>query len=181
MKLLNRYSYNAKPKPATDFKIKKDSDGNITNPQVKSRTKQAELDYADINTIIANGIQNRPIPINAQTAIFSDFTQDEDFHQMQNKVAAFKQEFEAQPSNIRSRFENDPAKFLAFMRDTNNKEEAIKMGILPKPVITRKKLIAVDGSEYISHQKDGIEFEKTPIPAPVVAPASTAPIPAPTP
>ena len=69
-----------------------------------------------------------------------------------NLVRTSQEAFEAMPATVRDRFNNDPARFMDFVNDADNYDEALKMGIVnprPKPV-------------------------ETPAPAPVEAPPSTS-------
>lgn len=52
-----------------------------------------------------------------------------------NIVARAKTMFDDLPSELRDRFNNDPTKLLKFLDDPNNKDEAIKLGLVnpPKP------------------------------------------------
>lgn len=63
-----------------------------------------------------------------------DFTQVPDFLEAQNIVIQARDQFASLPANIRGRFENDPAKFLAFVHDAKNQDEAVQLGLAtPKP------------------------------------------------
>ena len=50
-------------------------------------------------------------------------------HKLREADSAFAQV----PSDIRKRFENDPAKFFNFVTDSNNYEELKQMGLVRKP------------------------------------------------
>lgn len=55
----------------------------------------------------------------------------ESYHDMLNKVSGIKQRFEALPSQLRLRFENDPGKLLAYLDDPKNRPEAVRLGLVP--------------------------------------------------
>lgn len=61
--------------------------------------------------------------------------------------------FEDLPSQIRSRFENRPDKFLDFVNDENNQQEMVKMGLLD-PIYQYKP-------EDISEQSSEIDSGNT--------------------
>ena len=97
-----------------------------------SRTKQAFQKECDINTIMVK-YQNTGLVghNNAVNGRYGDFVSDLDYHSAMNDVIAADEAFASLPSSIRSRFENDPAQFLAFVHDENNIDEMKKMGLLP--------------------------------------------------
>lgn len=43
--------------------------------------------------------------------------------------------FEELPSSIRAKFENDPAKFLAFVQDPKNADEMVSLGLRSSPTV----------------------------------------------
>jgi len=56
-----------------------------------------------------------------------------DFQTMQNTIIDAQNAFMQLPPRIRRRFGNDPYQLLRFAEDAKNKDEAIKLGILPEP------------------------------------------------
>lgn len=62
-----------------------------------------------------------------------------DYVEALDLVAKAETMFSELPSSIRDRFENDPEKFLAFVQDPKNTEEAIKLGLAqPLPLSDNK-------------------------------------------
>ncbi len=99
------------------------------------RTRQSFAADADMNNIYSkyqrNGILGDPsAPV--RKMFFGDFT-DVDFNASANKLASVKQAFDALPSNVRDRFDNDPAQLLDFIVDPANKDEAVELGLLELP------------------------------------------------
>lgn len=104
-----------------------DEEGNIVYT-----TEQAHKDQTDINKIIDRFDKEGLIKgVQKFEGKFGDFT-GIDFKTMQDQVAGAKSQFEALPSEIRARFENQPYKLLEFMDDPNNREEAIELGLIRK-------------------------------------------------
>lgn len=100
------------------------------------RTKQQCRDECDINIMMAK-YQNTGVlpPSNNFVASYGDFTEIDDYQAAVNQVQDAEDAFMDLPSNIRTRFDNDPAKLLEFASDINNVEEARELGILaPIPV-----------------------------------------------
>lgn len=92
---------------------------------------------ADINYIIdrykTTGTLVDPLKPSTRMPQFGDFTSVPDFHAAQTLISESKAMFSSLPSHIRDRFKNDPGQLLAFLADENNREEAIKLGIIPAP------------------------------------------------
>ena len=49
-----------------------------------------------------------------------------------NRVIAAQDEFEALPAQIRARFDNDPAKLIEFLENSENRPEAEELGLVEK-------------------------------------------------
>lgn len=94
-------------------------------------THQSFKDECDINTIMGRYLKTGVLPENLtqREAQYLDVS-DIDFQAAAELVAGAKSLFEQLPSSIRNRFENDPAKLLAFTSDENNRREAAELGLL---------------------------------------------------
>lgn len=99
----------------------------------ESLTEQEHAEEADINYIADRFMRTGEIPqvLNLPTA--GDFSGIFDFQSAMNTIVQAKQEFMNLPAKTRARFENDPAQLIAFVQDETNREEAIKLGFIPKP------------------------------------------------
>lgn len=64
---------------------------------------------------------------------FADVSQVGDYQDALNTVIESKEAFMTLEASIRARFQNDPQKLHAFLGDENNRDEAIKLGIIPSP------------------------------------------------
>lgn len=102
-----------------------------TEVKDKSLTHQSARDEVDIKRILARGI----MPPDPEQLTFADVSEGMDFRTMMDTVASVHNSFSMLPSETRSRFHNDPAKLLDFVADPENEDEAIKLGLLPKPEI----------------------------------------------
>lgn len=98
-----------------------------------SLTEQSHADSCDIHKILARFIDGIPLPGNARPPTYGDFSTGIDFHAARNSLIESQASFDALPASIRRRFGEDPGAFLDFMSNEENLEEAIKMGLLPKP------------------------------------------------
>lgn len=117
----------------------------VNNPDEVPVTQQQFKEETDIREIVRKfGLTGR-LPENLQIPQSGDFTEVEDFQSAMNAVRAGEEAFAQVPAPIRERFANDPGKFLAFVYDEKNRDEAMKMGLLKKPPEeTRDAVKAID-------------------------------------
>lgn len=112
------------------------------------RTKQSFKDECDINRIMSRYAATGTLDfVNQREARFEDVSEI-DFQSAMQLVAESREAFMSLPSNIRSRFDNDPAKLLGFLEDSANLDEAIKLGLVnkPLPVENADKLPGAEGA-----------------------------------
>ncbi len=101
----------------------------------KIRTKQSAKNECDINQILAKYLRTgvvSPENLSKRQAAFADVSEVGDYHASLNKVIEAKDAFMTLPAKIRSRFQNDPGQLLDFVADSNNRDEAIELGIITK-------------------------------------------------
>lgn len=95
-----------------------------------SKTDQSFKDIVDVNAQLRRahekGLLRHAKKYEGEYDDFPDF----DFQTAQFQLARAKSMFEALPSNVRNKFENDPAKFLKWANDPANVGEMKEMGIL---------------------------------------------------
>lgn len=109
----------------------RDSEGN----DCPSKTQQHFAEDADINTIIRRFGLTGEIPSNQRVPLSGDFTNVGTYQEALDTVRRANDTFDAMPADIRERFGNDPAKFVAFCDDfEKNADEMIKMGLAVKRV-----------------------------------------------
>lgn len=98
----------------------------------KSLTKASMQAECDINQIMAkyqkSGLIEAPQKANGQ---YGDFTGIGSYQDALNQVIAAQDAFDALPSSLRKRFQNDPAELLAFLDDEGNLGEARELGLIP--------------------------------------------------
>nr|WAE43800.1 MAG: internal scaffolding protein [Microviridae sp.] len=112
-----------------------------------SLTVQADLEPSDINVILKRFGITGQLPSGVRVPQYGDFTGVFDFQSAVNVVALANEAFDSMPAEIRSRFSNDPAKFLDFVHDEANRLEAEKLGIvMPKAEIVKEVIPPVDNS-----------------------------------
>lgn len=122
----------------------------------KGLTEQAHKNECDMNFILRDYARTGLIRHAKQHEGKYDDIGVQDFQEAMFIVAQASSMFEQLPAAIRKRFKNDPAAFLEFAQNPDNKSEMQKMGIL--------------------RGNDGIDISGAPSGAPVADPA---PAPAP--
>lgn len=104
-------------------------------PVGESLTQQQFKDECNVNNIMAKYKKTGLLThINRHQAQFGDFASIEDYQVSLHKLMQAQESFAQLPSEIRSKFLNDPANLIEFVSDPKNNEEAIKLGLkIPKP------------------------------------------------
>lgn len=104
-----------------------------------SRTIQDQKDECDVNVIIRNYVNTGVLlHTNPNPPVFGDFSQlPADYGEAVALIERSKEEFMMLPSEVRDRFDNNPGNMISFLQDKNNKEEAIKLGLINKSVGTK--------------------------------------------
>lgn len=105
----------------------------------KSLTQQHLKDETNINRIMEKYERSGVIThLSSRIAQYGDFSNVGTFHQAMVKLQEAQNLFNDVPSEIRKKFDNDPAKFIEFCSDENNIEELREMGLAePAPVIKK--------------------------------------------
>lgn len=98
-----------------------------------SPVKQEFRDAADVNLVMKKCIRTgMPLPGPVTQGVYMDCVGMGDFREVVTRIANARTAFEKLPSAIRKRFRNDPASLVEFLQNDANREEAVKLGLLPK-------------------------------------------------
>jgi len=98
----------------------------------KSMAQQNFAEECDINTIVARFGLTGSLPTNVAAPTYGDFTGVSDYQSALAVISAADDSFYSMPAEIRSRFNNNPAKFVDFCSDVSNLEEMKSMGLVVK-------------------------------------------------
>ena len=99
----------------------------------ESMTQEHFREETEILNIIRRHDRNGVIDhINKGSAIYGDFSEITDYRDMIHKLREADSAFAQVPSDVRKRFENDPAKFFNFVTDESNHEALAEMGLVMK-------------------------------------------------
>ena len=120
-------SFNSKYKkgvwPTTDFS--KD----------KGFTVQADRDEADINKIVERLNKTGQLPPMLKgEPFYGDVSELGDLQESLIKIQEADKLFMSFPAEIRERFDNDKVKMVSFLADENNRDEALKLGLIQEPL-----------------------------------------------
>lgn len=100
------------------------------DPSGTSRTKQSFKDDCDINAIVrrwqATGVLEHVLNIEPR---YGDFSNATDYLDAKQRVINAERNFEALPSSLREASGNDPAKFIEWIHDPENRQELEAEGL----------------------------------------------------
>lgn len=101
-----------------------------------SMTEQHHSQELDINRIVNKALRTGAIEPSLMRTFgkYADVTSAGDFLEANIKYRKGVEAFEALPSVVRERFHNNPAELLDFISKDENRDEAIKLGFIEKPV-----------------------------------------------
>lgn len=96
-----------------------------------SMTKQSMKDECDINLIMKRYEKTGLIAhVQQNEGFYADLSHVPDYQSALAIVQSADEMFMSLPSDLRARFENDPAKYLAFCSDPANRKELIQLGMV---------------------------------------------------
>jgi phage internal scaffolding protein len=113
-----------------------------------SLAQQQFREECDINTIMERFGRTGELIAPVRMPQYGDFDGVNDYHSAMNAIVDAQQNFDALPAKLRARFSNDPAEFIDFCMNEENREEAIRLGLV-EPVIQAPAPVSepsVDGS-----------------------------------
>ncbi len=120
------------------------------------RTKQSMKDECDINKIMAKFQKTGALAhVNKHEAEYGFATSD-DFASAMRTVTVAQEMFDDLPSSIRNRFGNNPAAFLDFVQDANNKKEGQELGLWPKDPEGVKQTQPQKPVDEATEEEDGV-------------------------
>ncbi len=117
-----------------------------------SLTHQSMSADCDINNIMQRYEKTGVLEhVNNHQGDYGDFVSADDYHASMLKVIEAQDMFSSLPATIRSRFANDPAQFLDFVHNPDNRSEMASLGLLEDPVPlgtsdAEKPVVAVSGA-----------------------------------
>lgn len=140
-----------------------------THPEGPSLCKQSFKDECDINKIMKKYVQTGIIEhLNEHKGRYGNFIGYEDYQTSLNQIHEAQDAFLKLPANIRSKFQNNPALFLAFVQNPENLDEMREMGLAnpktpaPAPEASSTDDATEPGGRRSSSTTDAPSVEKPP-------------------
>lgn len=118
-----------------------------------TKTQQQFKDEVDINTIVERFGVTGESPPAMNFPGEQDFTNTFDFQTSMNVLVQARESFMEMPAKTRARFQNDPQKFMEFIHDGDNFDEAVKLGLVMKRPEPEKKPEAKASEEKKEEKK----------------------------
>lgn len=134
---------------------------NTLDPSKGGLTKQTMVDQTNINSIVAKARQSGFLPQdNRRIPQYADVSSVPDYQKAFDIVEKANQAFDALGSKVRARFANDPGHMIAFLRDNNNRDEAIALGLMELKQVPDKEPDTKSGSaagKAVKKSKETVE------------------------
>lgn len=145
----------------TQYDERKNLSSDLSFEGDKGVTKQSDMKDCDINAIFKRYERTGQLPdMIVKNGSYGDYSAVPDYQEALNIVIHAKTQFEALDAGVRSRFDNDPAKFLAFATDNKNYDEMERMGLLkPEIVAERRAKEAADAAAAAAASKANKDAE----------------------
>jgi phage internal scaffolding protein len=94
-------------------------------------TEQSHKDEVNINNIIkrhGTDMIRKTALLKSQEYVFDDVTGN-DFQEAMFKVNKAQESFDSLPSEVRKKFDNNPAKFMDFVQNPDNADSMVELGL----------------------------------------------------
>lgn len=108
--------------------------GEVVFVRTPSLTKQSFAEEADINTIVRRFRLTGEMPVGVRMPTFGDFEGVMSYHDSLNAIREADEAFMSMPWDVRARFHNNAAEFVEFCSNEENRDEAVKLGLVPAQV-----------------------------------------------
>lgn len=119
-----------------------------------SLAQQSFKDDADINVLLERFKVTGVMPQGVRVPTYGDFSGVQDYRSAMEAIRRAENAFMDMPAHVRSRFQNDPQKFMEFFSDPKNRDEAVKLGlVLPAAV---EAATAVDPAQQDAKPSGGV-------------------------
>lgn len=125
----------------------------------KSLTQQQFAEEVDINTIVRRFNLTGQLPSTFNMPRYGDFTGISDYHSAMNIVRQADEEFLTLPAELRARFNNDPGQLIEFLENDDNRDEAVKLGLVTPKV---EELVGRAGTPSVPSGDDDQGGDTTP-------------------
>jgi len=121
-----------------NLKIEKRSNGTLRVSNINnepSMTQQQFKDDCDVNLILKKIMKGENVQFNQRKGTYGDFSASPSYEQAMQTVIDANDTFMSLPSNIRTKFQNNPQNLLDYLNDKENLEDSYKLGLRVKPKV----------------------------------------------
>lgn len=133
-----------------------------------SMTQQHFKDECDVNNILKRYVETGILE-NIGPGVYTDLMEAGDYRQAIHTIMNADEAFKLLPSNIRKEFGNDPAAFMEFIHDPDNKERGIELGLFNEEItrthLEAKRAAEMEFTEFKNTQKTNQKSSKPSEPA----------------
>lgn len=109
----------------------------------ESKVQKSMQDETDIKNILAKYGRTGILPVMKNEAIYGDFSNVPEYQEAQNILIKAENQFNSLSSDVRKKFDNDPAKMLEFVSKEENLEEMYDLGLAVRPVEVQPQKVEV--------------------------------------
>jgi len=113
-----------------------------------SLTQQQFKEESDINTIVDRFMKTGVMPDSVSMPQYVDYEGVFDFQSAMNTIRAADENFMRMDAKVRARFHNSPQEFLEFFANSDNFDEAVRLGLAVPTV--KPKDVPLSNSESAS-------------------------------
>lgn len=111
------------------YDYKKASEASALMCDDPSLTVQADMEDADINTIVRRFHITGEMPVSVRLPEYQDYEDVFDFQSAQNAILEAERTFMSIPADVRAKFDNDPQLFLEFAQNPENYDGLVELGL----------------------------------------------------
>lgn len=133
-----------------------------TENHEEDMTQQSDMAECDINVIMSKYGGTGQLPQVLDHPQYGDFTEVGDFRTMVETVRAAEEAFAGLPAKVRNRFHNDPEEMMEFLGDPDNRDEAVKLGLVNAPPPTDNADTAPTPHYQEAYDDNGIQQRTAP-------------------
>lgn len=110
-----------------------------------SMAEQQFKDECDINKIMEKYQKTGILPVSQRQGVYADLTSVGSYQDALHAVMKAEEAFLQLPSEVRTRFRNNPQELIDFLEDEKNYDESVKLGLRDPKVRTEQAVPAEQG------------------------------------
>lgn len=116
-------------------------------PGGHSKTQQHFKEKVDIRNIVGQFRRTGQLPLSSASPIYGDFSEIGNYQQCLDRINQVNQDFMSLPSPVRKRFRNNPQELISFVMNPENRDEAVRLGLIEQKMEARSVPESTEGTE----------------------------------